>query len=215
MDYQKGLQTFESLIKPDSETTRGDFELYKAQLQENLHKERRFGSTETLRNERYQIVDKLNFLAFSLARISFTDFCLGKQPPAQQSPAIHDVNSRLSIIERKIDELRIEDREATRRILYAVACNHIQQGEVVQIANQLLHWAQEVQQSGLLLSSELSNKLDVLLTNNANTSQYLELTVPIIPGILVHKTELGSQHEASLGAIWQRMIKALPGRSPQ
>ena len=214
MDYQKGLQTFESLIEPDAETTRGDFELYKGQLQENLHKERRFGSTETLRNERFQIVDKLNFLAFSIASMSFTDFCLGKQPPPLQSPGTPDLNDRLSIIERKIDELRIEDREATRRILYAVAYNQIQQGEVIQIASQLLHWAQTVQQSGLPLNSELRDKLDILLTNTGNASQYLELTLPIIPNILNYKMELGSQHEASLGAIWQR-IKALPGRKSQ
>lgn len=212
MDYQKGLQTIESLIEPDDGTTWADFELYKSQLQENLHKERRFGSTETLRNERFQIVDKLNSIAFSIAKMSFTDFCLGKQPPAQESPGTPDVNARLSIIERKIDELRIEDREATRRILYAVAYNQIQQGEVIQIASQLLHWAQTVQQSRLPISSELSDKLDVLLTNTSNASQYLELTLPIIPNILNYKMELGSQHEASLGAIWQR-IKALPGRS--
>jgi hypothetical protein len=78
MDYQKGLQIFESLIEPDDGTTWADFELYKSQLQENLHKDRRFGSTETLRNERYQIVDKLNSLAFSVTRMSFTDFSLGK-----------------------------------------------------------------------------------------------------------------------------------------
>jgi hypothetical protein len=214
MDYQKGLQTFESLIQPDDGTTWADFELYKSQLQENLHKDRRFGSTETLRNERFQIVDKLNSLAFSIARMSFTDFCLGEQPPAQQSPGTPDVNARLSIIERKIDELRIEDREATRRILYAVAYNQIQQGEVIQIASQLLHWAQTVQQSGLPLNSELRDKLDILLTNTGNASQYLELTLPIIPNILNYKMELGSQHEGSLGAIWQR-IKSLPGRSPQ
>jgi hypothetical protein len=212
MDYQKGLQIFESLIEPDDGTTWADFELYKSQLQENLHKDRRFGSTETLRNERYQIVDKLNSLAFSVTRMSFTDFSLGKQPLAQQPTGTSDVNARLSIIERKIDELRIEDREATRRILYAIAYNQIQQGEVVQITNQLLHWAQTVQQSGLPLNPELRDKLDVLLTNTGNGSQYLELTLPIIPNILNYKMELGSQHEASLGAIWQR-VKSLPGKS--
>ncbi len=118
----------------------------------------------------------------------------------------------MSIIERKIDELRIEDREATRRILYAIAYNQIQQGEVVQITNQLLHWAQTVQQSGLPLNPKLRDKLDVLLTNTGNGSQYLELTLPIIPNILNYKMELGSQHEASLGAIWQR-VKSLPGKS--
>ncbi len=212
MDYQKGLQIFESLIEPDDGTTWADFELYKSQLQENLHKDRRFGSTETLRNERYQIVDKLNSLAFSVTRMSFTDFSLGKQPLAQQPTGTSDVNARLSIIERKIDELRIEDREATRRILYAIAYNQIQQGEVVQITNQLLHWAQTVQQSGLPLNPKLRDKLDVLLTNTGNGSQYLELTLPIIPNILNYKMELGSQHEASLGAIWQR-VKSLPGKS--
>jgi hypothetical protein len=214
MDYQKGLQTFESLVKPEDERTWTDFALYKSQLQENLDEDRRYGSTQTLRNDRYKIIDKLNSLAFSIARMSFTDFCLGKQPPALQSPGTLDANDRLSIIERKIDELRIEDREATRRILYAVACNQIQQGEVVQIASQLLHWARTVQQSGLPLTPDLSNKLDVLLTNTSNASQYLEVTLPIIPNILNYKMELGSQHEASLGAIWQR-IKSLPGRNPQ
>jgi hypothetical protein len=144
--------------------------------------------------------------------MSFTDFSLGKQPLAQQPTGTSDVNARLSIIERKIDELRIEDREATRRILYAIAYNQIQQGEVVQITNQLLHWAQTVQQSGLPLNPELRDKLDVLLTNTGNGSQYLELTLPIIPNILNYKMELGSQHEASLGAIWQR-VKSLPGKS--
>jgi hypothetical protein len=73
MNYKRGLQMLETFVEPEDEESWRDFKLYKGQLLENLRDERRFGTTETLRNERFRIVDKLNPLALRLTGLSFTD----------------------------------------------------------------------------------------------------------------------------------------------
>jgi hypothetical protein len=68
----------EQSVLDDGEDYWKDFNLHKQQLLENLRNERRFGSTETLRNERSRIVDALNPLALNRAGVRFVDLCLGK-----------------------------------------------------------------------------------------------------------------------------------------
>jgi hypothetical protein len=84
INYENGLQTLESFIKSEDSDDWRDFTLYKNRLAENLRKERRFGSTETLRSERSEIVDSLNPLALKLTGISFTDLAMGKLPPPSE-----------------------------------------------------------------------------------------------------------------------------------
>lgn len=81
INYEHGLQTLESFIKPDEKSDDWrNFDVNKQRLMNNLGRERRFGSTEMLRNERSEIVDALNPLALRLTGVSFTDLALGKTP---------------------------------------------------------------------------------------------------------------------------------------
>jgi hypothetical protein len=97
INYENGLQTLESFIKSEDSDDWRDFHANKERLANNLRRERRFGSTETLRNERSEIIDNLNPLALRLTGISFTDMAMGKTPfrappapektaPAEQPP---------------------------------------------------------------------------------------------------------------------------------
>ncbi len=80
INYENGLQTLESFIKSEDSDDWRDFNANKERLANNLRRERRFGSTETLRNERSEIIDNLNPLALKLTGISFTDLAMGKTP---------------------------------------------------------------------------------------------------------------------------------------
>jgi hypothetical protein len=77
MDYRQGIAALEHILADVDESTQRDFALYKAQVLDNLRDEERYGDTERLRADRYQIVDKLNPLAVRLTGVSFTDHCLG------------------------------------------------------------------------------------------------------------------------------------------
>ena len=80
LDYERGLRALEQHVQPDGGPDWADFSLHKEQLMSNLRDERRYGSTETTRAARSRIVDQLNPLALRLARLSFTDLCLGRTP---------------------------------------------------------------------------------------------------------------------------------------
>ena len=66
-------------------------------------------------------------------------------------------------------------------------------------------WAQSIEQEGLALSPELRSALDALTEHSGSAYQYLQVALPIIPGILTYNVELGSQHQADLKALWERM----------
>jgi hypothetical protein len=207
MNYERGLQALESFVKPEDPDTWRDFTLYKGQLLENLGKERRFGTTETLRSERFQIVDKLNPMALRLTGLSFTDLCLGKQPTSKPQPAseAQEIIEHLRRIEEKLDQGHAEDRQAAEQILNALAQDRIAQDEAAQAVAELRAWTQSVQESGLPLSPELREALDALTEHTGSAYQYLQLALPIIPGILSYNVELGSQHQLDLKAIWDRI----------
>jgi len=213
MNYERGLQMLETFVRPEDEEGWRDFKLYKGQLLENLRDERRFGTTETLRSERFRIIDKLNPLALRLTGLSFTDLCLGKQPSPEVQPAVdvQEVIERLYRIEGKLDQGRAEDRQTVAQIRDALAHNQVEQVEATQMVAELRAWAQMVQQAGLPLNPELRTALDALSQHTGSAYQYLQLAVPIVPGILSYNVELGSQHQVDLKAIWER-IKARLGR---
>jgi hypothetical protein len=82
MNYEQALELLQPYIPADiTHNDRKDFEAYKQQLLENLGKERRYRSTETLRNERSMIIEGLNTLALRYVNLSFTDLAYGKSPP--------------------------------------------------------------------------------------------------------------------------------------
>jgi len=72
LQYQRGLEMLNSYVRLWEEESQRDFNLFKAQLLENLNHDRRFGTTETLRNERARIIDNLNVLSLRLTDIRFT-----------------------------------------------------------------------------------------------------------------------------------------------
>lgn len=72
MDYVRGLQTLRSCLPTEK---MGEFQVYEARLLENLESERLYGSTETLRSERYVIISRLNELAHHYCDSSFNDMC--------------------------------------------------------------------------------------------------------------------------------------------
>lgn len=76
INYEKGLAELSSSICSEDESIWKDFYLYKSQLLANIQEEEKFGSTETLRSERYRVIDKLNAIALSLTGNSFTDLCM-------------------------------------------------------------------------------------------------------------------------------------------
>ena len=215
MNYELGLRVLEPFVRPEDEDAWRDFKLYKGQLLENLRDERRYGSTETLRSDRSRIVDKLNALALRLIGTGFTDLCLGRQPATETHmhpmPDSQEVVERLRRIEAKLDQSRAEDRQAVAQIRDALAHNQVEQVEATQMVAELRAWAQMVQQAGLPLNPELRTALDALSQHTGSAYQYLQLAVPIVPGILSYNVELGSQHQVDLKAIWER-IKARLGR---
>lgn len=84
MDYERGLNALKVLAQGHDWLQ--DFTLFEARLRENLTKERRFGSSESLRSDRAQIVDALNALALAKVGQSFNDLCLASSPTTP-SPA--------------------------------------------------------------------------------------------------------------------------------
>lgn len=82
MNYEKGLEKLEPYIPvEEKEDDRIDFDSLRNRLLQNMKEERRYGTTETLRNDRTRIIDGLNSLARRLTQMSFTDLSLGKTPP--------------------------------------------------------------------------------------------------------------------------------------
>ncbi len=82
MDYERGL---EQLIEQARGTDWfGECALYEARLRDNLHEERRYGSTEQTRASRAQIIDQLNQLTYKQLNRSFVDLCRHK--PIRQLP---------------------------------------------------------------------------------------------------------------------------------
>ncbi|MEM8610777.1 MAG: caspase family protein [Cyanobacteria bacterium P01_H01_bin.105] len=95
MNYRLGLTKLESFIDSQDEDLWRDFQLYKGQLLGNLREEERFGRTETLHNERFRFVDKLNPLALAKTGISFVDLCLGVIP-SKESQGVSDNYQRVN-----------------------------------------------------------------------------------------------------------------------
>jgi predicted DNA-binding protein len=207
MDYKRGLAQLRTCLErrvPDKLT---EFNTLEERFHKNQRAERLFGSSENTRNEHSQIIYGLNELALEHCGISFNDLCMGRQLPSKKQPVPddHEIIERLRRIEAKLDHGRAEDRQAVTQILDAIAQNRIEQAEAVQIVAELRAWTQGVQQSGLPLNPELREALDTLAEHTGSAYQYLQLALPIIPGILTYNVELGSQHQLDLKAIWERI----------
>jgi hypothetical protein len=223
MEYKRGFQVLKECLATDDAELQSELATLEERFQKNKRAERLFGSSENTRNEHAQIVFSLNELALKHCGVSFNDLCqgaqptpyvephppveLGQQPSPEVQPAIdvQEVIERLHRIEDKLDQGRAEDRQAATQILDAIAHNQVEQAKAAQTVAELRTWAQTVQQAGLPLNPELRTALDALTEHTGGVYQYLEIALPIIPGILSYKVELGNQHQFDLKAIWERI----------
>jgi hypothetical protein len=205
MDFERGLDAFKRLA--EGTAWYQDFTVHEASLRENLRDERRYGPSEQTRRDRTRIVDRLNTLAIEHLGISFNDLCMEQQPPSstQLPPDDHEIIERLRRIEDKMDHGRAEDYQTAAQILDAIAQNQVEQAEATQMVAELCTWAQTVQHAGLPLNPELRAALDALAEHTGGVYQYLELALPLIPGILSYNVELGTQHQVDLKVIWERI----------
>lgn len=205
MDFERGLNAFRELAQ--GQDWYQDFIVHEAALRDNLRDERRYGPSEQTRRDRARIVDQLNALALTQLGASFNDLCMEKHAiPQPKTPSSDpEVVERLRRIEEKIDQGRAEDRESAEKILDALAQNRVAQADANKMMADLQTWAQCIQQAGLPLSPELRAAMDALTEHSGSAYQYLQVALPIIPGILTYNVELGSQHQAVLKALWERM----------
>jgi len=205
MNYERGLSALKRLAQKTDWYQ--DFVIHEAALYDNLRDERRYGPSEQTRRDRTRIVDQLNGLALQRLGVSFNDLCMEKQPAPreQQAEGPSEIIERLRRIEQKLDLGRAEDRQAAAQILDAIKAHEVSDSEVAQMVSELRTWTKTIEQTGLPLKPELQDALTALTEHSGSAYQYLQLALPIIPGILSYNVELGSQHQADLRAIWERI----------
>src|SRR5262249_45005030 len=121
MNYERGL---EQLMQQARGTSwQEECALYEARLRDNLHQERRYGTTEQTRSDRAQIVEQLNRLAYEHLQVSFVDLCVGKhiaQPSGTtvlpDLPQRHD-SSELLLPRQDSSELILPRKDSSELIL--------------------------------------------------------------------------------------------------
>lgn len=110
---------------------------------------------------------------------------------------------QLHRIESKLDQSMALELERAERMLAAMQESRMQQTQLAQSVEEIREWASGVQDS--VVDPILKGKLQQLSGHSGSAYQYLQLALPIIPGILSYNIELGTQHETDLRAIWQRV----------
>ncbi len=76
MNYPQGLQILKGCLPAEK---MDEFRIHESKLLENLYRERLYGSTETIRAERFATIASLNELAHAHCGNSFNDMCYGPQ----------------------------------------------------------------------------------------------------------------------------------------
>ncbi|MCA9942898.1 MAG: SIR2 family protein [Anaerolineales bacterium] len=103
-----------------------------------------------------------------------------------------------------------DDRVILKQILKAVEENRIEQGKISDTVESLRRWAKHIQVAGLPADTELQMALKSLaqsVEEKGGMYQYLEANLPLIPGILTYKVELGSSHQIDLQGLWKEISK--------
>lgn len=85
MDHERGLDALGAQLEQTNRYL--EFTTLEARLRENLHDERLYGSTETIRSERARIINSLNKLTLEVLGLSFNDLALGRVSAAGQTSA--------------------------------------------------------------------------------------------------------------------------------
>lgn len=118
------------------------------------------------------------------------------------------ISQQLSAMTQNLSE---EDRMILRRILVVLEQGKIEQARAFEMLNSIRRWAMQVQKEGLPADASLQaaiNELGKKREGNVNVYQYLEASLPLIPGILTYKVEFGSEHKARLQEIWDEVIRS-------
>ncbi len=79
--YDRGLQALRTRLATADSETRLEFSVLEARLHDNLRSEQRYGSSETLRHDRAQVIEQLNRLSMEQTGTTFTALCT---PPANR-----------------------------------------------------------------------------------------------------------------------------------
>lgn len=158
--------------------------------------------------------DKTDLLAQWLTLLFKDLSAINKQfrPPI---PALRkqEVVERLKRIEEKIDQSQLDDRQDAAKLLGVLDNARVERAELAKAVAELRAWAVGVQQAELPLDQSMKPMIDQLAEHTGSAYQYLQLAIPILPGILSYNVELGSQHQAQLQAIWGRVKSLLTGNT--
>jgi hypothetical protein len=104
-----------------------------------------------------------------------------------------------------------QDEQSLRHVLSEIQRVGEEQAAVARTVDSLRRWAQVVQQSGLPPDKNLQASIESLAQNvehSGGITQYLEVNLPLIPGILNYKIEVGSEHNiriAELAKLWEEL----------
>lgn len=212
MDYRLGLNLLREYIQQKGSALLVEYATLEERFTKNEKDERLFGISENTRNVRSQIIYALNEMALTHCGVSFTQLCLKGQTGLSNNPHEKIIES-LERIENKIDQGRAEDRDIAVQILDLLSQNSLKLDDANQIMLDLQQWARTVQESGLPISPDLRAQLDTLCTNTSGVTEYFQLAIPLIPGLLSYNVELGGQHQINLQAVWTRMKAKIKSRS--
>jgi hypothetical protein len=201
MNYKLGLKKLKSQLEVQMPDRFAEFETLADRLNQNERQERMFGSSEVIRSDRSQIIYALNVLALECCSTSFNALCQEEtgNPPIRETGIL----DQLQRIEDKLDRDLLQHQETAAEILVALKNRQIEQADLAPIVAELRSWAQTVTASSVALSPELRNQVEPL-TRKLETGHYLQLALPIIPGLLSYNIELGQQ-QLELKAIFGRM----------
>lgn len=209
MDYRTGLTNLRKYSKGTE--WQDEFNLFEAQLRENLKDEQQYGPSEQTRRDRARIVSNLNILARREVGVSFNSLCVAQSSHivvfnrATDSEIVNEIRRLRSILSDKSQA----DREDSERLWQAVQQGRVDQAEISQTVDALRRWARSVQHIGLPTDPELRA---AILNMSQSTDgvdgmyNYLHFALPLLPGIL------GVESEIDLNKLWAE-IKQRWGRA--
>jgi hypothetical protein len=120
-----------------------------------------------------------------------------------------DILARLSRIEQKIDLASASSAKFVTQVLSTLQKNQMEQKIALQMATEIKTWVKDLHEKGNSLAPEIQASLNEILEHSGNAYQYLQVAVPILPGILSYNTEIGTQHLLNLKNIWKQLQEKL------
>jgi hypothetical protein len=209
MDYELGLDVLKRYA--EGADWYDDFDLYEAQLCENLRDERRYGPSEQSRRDRARIVESLNLLARDHLDTSFNDLCMGGQPRAVRLDRAtnRDIVALIQELRAIVLEASAAEREASRRLWRAVQQGCVEQGEIAATVDALRRWAQSVQKAGLPVDADLRAAILSLSQPAEGVDgmyNYLHFALPLLPGLLSIESEI------DLNKLWAEIKERWGGK---